>query len=123
MVLADTSIWADHFRSPNPLMTDYMAGDRLLMHPFVVGELVMGHLPNRFAIVRSLREMDQVIRATDDEVLAVVEREKIQGLGVGWIDAHLLVSVLITPEAMLWTRDRRLNALAQRFGCAAQLHH
>jgi hypothetical protein len=38
------------------------------------------------------------------------------GGGGGYIDAHLLVAVQLTPEAVLWTRDKRLLEVAQELG-------
>ena len=35
------------------------------------------------------------------------------GKGVGYIDVHLLASVLIQGDAQLWTRDKRLLAIAR----------
>jgi hypothetical protein len=50
--------------------------------------------------------------------MAFVEREKLYGLGCGLVDMALLASALMTPGAMLWTLDRRLAGLAERFGVA-----
>jgi predicted nucleic acid-binding protein len=43
------------------------------------------------------------------------------GLGIGWIDAHLLASAQLTPSTLLWTRDRRLRRAAETIGLAAPL--
>jgi hypothetical protein len=53
--------------------------------------------------------------AADEEVLRLVEEHKLHGRGIGWIDAHLLASALIT-NCRFWTLDRRLErgALAAR---------
>ena len=53
-----------------------------------------------------------------DEVMALVERERLYGQGCGLVDLGLLASALITPGARLWTLDRRLAGLAERF-CVA----
>jgi hypothetical protein len=54
-------------------------------------------------------------------VLALVEREHLFGLGIGYIDAHLIASLRLTPNALLWTRDRRLHAVAARLDLNAAL--
>ena len=96
---------------------------RLMMHPYVIGELSMGNLHDRAGFLKDLRRMDEAVKATDDEVFNLIETNRLFGSGIGWVDAHLLASTLLTDDVKLWTRDRRLNAAAERLGCAAQLHH
>ncbi len=121
-VLADTSIWADHFRAPSSLLTEQVAGDLLLIHPMVVGELAMGNLPRRQDTLRMLDEIDDAVRASDTEVMSFIEQHRLHGRGLSWVDVHLLVSAMLS-ECGLWTRDRRLNEAARHFHCATQLHH
>lgn len=123
LILADTSVWTDHLRTNDPLMIQLVAQERLLMHPYVVGELSMGNLPDRTAFIRHLRQMEFATRASDTEVSRLVEDNRLYGTGIGWVDAHLLASALLTEEVKLWTRDRRLNDAAARFDRAALLHH
>lgn len=123
LILADTSVWTDHLRTNDPLMIQLVAEERLLMHPYVVGELSMGILPDRMTFIRRLRQMDFAMRASDTEVSRLVEDNRLYGTGIGWVDAHLLASALLTEEVKLWTRDRRLNDAAARFDRAALLHH
>lgn len=123
LILADTSVWADHLRSPSPIMLHLVEQERLLMHPMVIGELCMGNLPNRTVFIRGLHRIDKIDRAQDNEVFQLVEANRLFGTGVGWIDAHLLASVLIADDVRLWTRDRRLNAAAEKLGVSAQPHH
>jgi hypothetical protein len=46
----------------------------------------------------------------------LIEREQLQDLGCGAVDLLLLGSVLLTSDAVLWTLDKNLEALAARFG-------
>ncbi len=62
--------------------------------------------------------LPQAVVATDAEVMLLVERHALHGQGIGWVDAQLLASVLLTPEARLWTVDRRLAGAAERLGVA-----
>jgi predicted nucleic acid-binding protein len=75
----------------------------------VIGELTLGNLPRRDQALRELQDLPQVNVATDREVLYLVDRHRLFGLGVGYVDAHLLASVTLTAGAGLWTRDRRLG--------------
>lgn len=119
MILADTSIWVDHLRDGDATMTAHLNAGLILMHPFVVGELAMGNLPGRAGLLATLRKMPTVLKARDDEVLDLIEREKLFGRGLGFVDTHLLASALLTDEATLWSRDHRLHAAAERLGVAA----
>ena len=123
IVLADTSVWTDHIRNGDAQMQVLADGERLLMHPYVIAELRMGNLKRRKTFLSGLHEMDMAVRASDEEVAALVENHGLFGSGIGWIDVHLLTSVLLMDEVRLWTRDRRLNAAAQRLGVAFQSHH
>jgi len=123
IVLADTSVWTDHIRNGDAQMQVLADGERLLMHPYVIAELRMGNLKRRKTFLSGLHEMDMAVRASDEEVAALVENHRLFGSGIGWIDVHLLTSVLLMDEVRLWTRDRRLNAAAQRLGVAFQSHH
>ena len=90
-------------------------------HPAVIGEIAMGSLRQRGLFLGALANLPRVEVATDSEVLGFVERHQLFGTGIGWIDAHLLASVRLSADALLWTRDRRLRAAAERLGLAAAL--
>jgi predicted nucleic acid-binding protein len=123
VLLADTSIWADHFRSPDPLMRQMLSDERVRMHPYVLGELCMGNLYRRPEAVEYLRALHLTPAVSDDEVMQMVDQGKLYGSGLSWVDAHLLTAVVLSPGLKLWTRDRRLNEAAIRFDRAAALHH
>ncbi len=120
MILVDTSVWIDHFRNGDARLTVLLEQAAVLSHPFVVGELAMGNLRQRDAILTDLRALPQAIVAQDDEVMRFVNQEVLFGMGIGYVDAHLLAATRLTPGAKLWTRDRRLDGVAERLGMAAQ---
>ena len=117
-VLVDSSVWMDHYRKRNDALVDLLAQDRVLTHPFVIGEIACGTPPSRSMVLTSLRMMRSVDQATTDEVLEFVNRNQLYGAGCGIVDVSLLASTLITPDAALWTLDKRLHALASRFNTA-----
>lgn len=121
MILPDTSIWVDHLRFSDRKMQEHLDRDNVFCHPFVTGELALGTLINREKIFASLRRLPTPIIPTDEEVMSMIERHRISGRGIGLVDAHLLASVLLTPEARLWTRDKRLRAVATELGVDADL--
>ncbi len=123
MILADSTIWIDHVREANEALAGLLLEQRVLVHPFVVGEVALGHIRNRADVLRELRRLPAAPVAHDDEVAAFIERERLSGQGFGYIDVHLLASVRLLPETRLWTRDKRLAAVAERLSVAARLVH
>ena len=100
------------------MLAGLLEAGKVLAHPFVIGELALGNLPQRDQTMRGLQDLPRAKVATDREVLYVVDRHRLFGLGVGYVDAHLLASVSLTAGAGLWTRDRRLGRTAGRLGLA-----
>ena len=118
-VIVDTSVWVDHFRHTNRALVDLMLQDSVLVHPMVIVEIACGTPPSpRSQTLENLALLQLCKQATLQEVLALVERERLYGLGCGLVDMCLLAATLITPAATLWTLDKRLAGLAQRFGVA-----
>ena len=123
MILVDTSVWIDHLRHADDVLTDLLDQEQVLMHPFIIGELALGHLRQRDAVLQALRDLRQATVAHDEEVLRTIEHERLFGIGLGYLDVHLLAAVRLTPEASLWTRDKRLLAAAERLSLAARVTH
>ncbi len=118
-VLADSSVWISHFRAADPTLQALVTMDRILCHPFIVLELACGTPPSpRERTLSDLRRLRQSVVATTDEILALIELEKIHDSGCGAVDMALLASVRLTAGAQLWKRDRHLDALARRLGVA-----
>ena len=69
MVLADTSVWIEHFRRGEPVLVDHLSEGLVLMHPFVSGELACGKLKNRAAVLSRLHELAPARLASTLEVL------------------------------------------------------
>ncbi|HJQ59832.1 MAG TPA: PIN domain-containing protein [Vineibacter sp.] len=119
MILVDTSVWIDHLRSDDEWLAGLLRAGRVLVHPFVIGELALGSLRQRNLILRALQRLPHATVATHLEVMRFVEEHALFSLGIGYVDAHLLAAVRLTQGASLWTRDRQLLAAAQRLGVAA----
>lgn len=112
MILVDTSVWIDHLRSGEPSLAAALEGGRVMMHPVVRGELACGNLANRDEVLQLLGNFPAAPTATDPEALKFIERRALMGRGIGYIDVHLLASIALSGDARLWTRDRRLAAVA-----------
>lgn len=116
MILVDTSIWVDHFRQPNVRLVALLNGAEVLTHGFVIGELALGNLANRKVILSLLGDLPRAPLADEDEVLELIERRALHGVGIGYVDAHLIAAALLAGGAALWTRDKRLRSVAERIG-------
>lgn len=112
MVLADTSVWIGHFRGQEPEFGPLLVDGSVLMHPFVLGELACGNLRQRARVLGYLDTLPSAVVARDDEVLGVIATWKLHGRGIGWTDAHLIASALLT-KCVLWTLDERLKTAAR----------
>jgi predicted nucleic acid-binding protein len=116
VILVDTSVWIDHFRSGNVDLVRLLDNNAIVAHPWVTGELALGNLSDRDEVIRLFRGLPQAIVADDDEVLQLIEREPLHGSGIGYVDAQLLASTKLTADTRLWTRDARLATVTERVG-------
>ena len=121
MILVDSSVWVDHLQRGDARLAALLNASRVLGHPFVLGELALGNLHQRALIHDSLQNLPQAIVAGDGEVVQFITAQHLFGKGIGYVDAHLLASVRLTPGSRLWTRDRRLRVLAEGLGVGAGL--
>ena len=112
MTLVDTSVWVNHLRANDPNLQALLEDDQVLMHPMVIGELACGNLPNREYVLDLLKELPQMTVADWEEVLFFIERHRLMGRVIGYVDAHLVVAAALTAGARIWTLDRRLRVIA-----------
>jgi len=118
-MLVDTSIWVDHFRRDNPALCTLLTRGEVECHPFIIGELACGQMQRRSEILGLLQRLPQVPLASHSEALEFVERHRLMGRGIGWIDSHLLASAALA-RTPLWSLDRRLSGIARTLGLDAQ---
>ena len=123
MILVDTSVWIDHLRTGEPELVALLMDGHVLAHPWVTGELALGRLWQRGEILRLLHQLPQAETATDHEVLTLINHHRLFGLGVGYVDAHLLAATMLTTGALLWTRDKRLAAVADHLRLTRNTRH
>jgi predicted nucleic acid-binding protein len=120
VILADTSIWVDHLRHGNAAFAQLLEAGQVLGHPFVVGELALGHLEPRALLLGDLHDLPMSIVASHQEVLHFINEYRLFGRGIGYVDAHLLAATRLTDGAALWTQDQRLRRIADRLKLAAR---
>lgn len=117
MIIVDTAVWIDHLRDGDRELAWLLEHGGVLAHPWVTGELALGSLRGRDEILRLLDELPQAQVATPAELLAFIGDHELYRLGIGYVDAQLLAATMLTG-AVLWTRDRRLLAVAEGLGIA-----
>jgi predicted nucleic acid-binding protein len=114
VILVDTSVWIDHLHLSIAELVEALDRGDVMTHPFVVGELACGTLARRQEVLGLFAALPSAIVATDEEAMALIEERRLMGLGLGYIDVHLLASTMLTPDAQLWTTDRRLQMVAAK---------
>jgi len=77
--------------------------------------LACGSLGNRAEILMLLQALPSSPVLEVTEVLEFIENNSFMGRGLGYVDIHLLASVII-GNVVLWTFDRRLNEAAIELG-------
>jgi len=119
VILVDTSVWIGHLRSHDDELARLIDANAVCTHPYVVGEIALGQIRQRGIVLRSLQALPEVTVATEREVLTFINNHALFGRGVGYVDASLLAATRITPHTWLWTRDKKLGAVAMGLGVAA----
>jgi predicted nucleic acid-binding protein len=117
LILVDTSVWVDHLRASDPRLSKLLTGNRVLVHPLVIGELACGYICNRSEVLTELGKIPSALVADHDEVLQFLNERDLWGKGLGWIDVNLLASALLTG-CPLWSIDRALAAAAATLGAS-----
>jgi len=123
VILVDTSVWVDHLRAGDATLATLLGESRVLGHPFVTGEIALGQLRQRELVIESLQDLPQAPLASHSEVMTLIANQPLHGLGIGYVDAHLLAAVRLAPGSLLWTRDRRLLSAATRLGLDFDAQH
>jgi predicted nucleic acid-binding protein len=117
MILVDTSVWIDHLRGGDAALVAALEANQVAIHPFVVGELACGNLRARTEVLDLLQSLPPLVVAGEREVLFFLDAHALMGRGIGYVDVHLLTSAKLSG-ATLWTRDKRLLAIATDLGLA-----
>ncbi|PJZ68753.1 twitching motility protein PilT [Leptospira perolatii] len=118
-VLVDTSVWIDHLRTPDLELIELLKQGLVLQHPFVIGELSLGRIQNKSDFLNNLRQLPESKIATHKEVFQFAEIRSLASSGIGWIDAHLLASCVISRSS-LFTKDKSLRRTAESLSLHVQ---
>jgi hypothetical protein len=114
-MLVDTSVWVEHFRMGNIGLEAPLKEGKVFCHPFIVGELACGNLKNRSRILVLLDTLPMAHLAEHEEVMRFIEKNRLMGKGLGYVDMHLLASAILT-NIPLWTLDKRLHGISTTLG-------
>jgi predicted nucleic acid-binding protein len=120
MIVVDSSIWIDHIHHGEPHLGSLLMRDHALMHPHGLGEIALGNIRNRDQLLKRFLLLPVPNVAKEGHMLSLIENDDLVATGIGYTDAHLLASALLTPGGKLWTRDKKLHAQAERLGVAYQ---
>jgi predicted nucleic acid-binding protein len=114
-VLADTSVWIDHFHRADPALQDALQTGRIWTHTVVIGELAAGRLKHRDETLRHLQKLPRADEIDLTEGLHLLDEHSLMGQGLSWSDVQLLAAARI-DGLKLWTRDRALVKAADELG-------
>ena len=120
MILVDSSVWVDHLRADNQTLVRLLENGQVLAHPFVIGELALGNIRQRSDLLADLQGLPKAGVASVQEIVRFIEPHELFGLGIGYVDVHLLAAVRLTFGASLWTRDKRLHEVSSHLGIASE---
>jgi hypothetical protein len=123
MILVDTSVWIDHINASDSMLVSLLAEERVLAHPYVIGEISLGSLRNREVVLGALLDLPGAPIATPEEIFYLIEGEQLFNRGIGYVDTALLASARLQPGIAIWTRDKRLKKIADELGLGAMLGH
>ena len=115
MILVDTSVWVDHLNETDPYLEELLSSGQVQIHPFVLGEIALGKLRKRDQLLSGLMGLQASTLVPDADAVMAIAALSLDGTGIGYIDAHLLLSARL-DDAKLWTRNKRLSAQAARLG-------
>ena len=117
-VLVDTSVWVEFIRAGNAQLFELLQKSQVLMHDIVIGEIACGSAPNRKERLQAMDNLPKIAMAEHAEVLRFIDKHQLFGCGVGYVDNHLLAACILQGDCALWSRDKRLHAVAERLGVA-----
>lgn len=120
-VVVDSSIWIAYINKGDLELTELLTRRRVLLHPMIVAEIALGSITQRALVLEELNALPHIDSASHSEVMAMIEWLKLFGMGIGYVDAHLLAATKQLPSSFLWTRDRRLREQSERLGVAYAL--
>ncbi len=112
MVLVDTSIWVEHLRYGNARLIEFLDEGRVMIHPFVIGELACGNIKNRVEILALLHTLPTSSVADIEEIIIFIDNNRLMEKGLGYIDVHMLASAILS-NSCLWTKDKPLANAAK----------
>jgi predicted nucleic acid-binding protein len=121
MILVDTSIWVEMFRRGRfkAELATLIGNDQLCTHPFVVGELACGYLPDRQQTLLELDRLTALPTIRTADVRYMLETRGLFSKGIGFIDAQLIASCITSHGTQIWTIDRPLGRVAESLGLRA----
>lgn len=112
-ILADTSVWITHFKKELPEFIDILNAGKVILHPFIIGELACGGLQKKQDIFKLIESMPQTVCLEHEEIMSLIEAHEFSNQGIGYVDVHLIGSCLLSDN-LLWTYDKALKKVAKK---------
>lgn len=116
MILVDTSVWIGHFKKTDQGLVDLLNQDRVVIHPFIIGEIACGVLNPRDEILYYLQQLPLVTEIDLEEFLFFTQQHHLFKRSVGFVDIHLLAACFLN-SIELWSKDKKLQKVAISLNC------
>ena len=112
MIIVDTSLWVVHLRKGHSHLEELLLEAEVACHPFIIGELACGNIQNRKELLALLQTLPMAPLVTMTELLHFIESNRVMGMGIGFVDVHLLAAARLSGMS-LWSLDKKLIVAAK----------
>ena len=117
MIIIDTSAWVSFFKGEKKalLIKDLIIENQSILHPYIYGELLLGGIAEKAALMLQALEMTSVL--DQNLVYRFIQENKLNSRGIGWVDVNILISAL-SEKHRVYTYDEKLMKLCRDYNCS-----
>ena len=116
-IIVDSSVWINFFKKhpDTKLLNSLLLEDWVILHDWIYLELSVGEYGKlRNQILSDLKLLPRLPSAEWEDLLAFIDKEKLFGKGLSFVDVELLFSS-INKNCLLWTQDKTLKTFAMKY--------
>ena len=111
MILVDTSIWIDHFKKKNEILSQWILDGMVCTHSLIIQEICLGDFKQKVKIIDSLKHLIIIPMISHQEFILFSTKHNFRKVGV--VDVHLIASAILS-RCSIMTSDKSLALAAQK---------